>query len=119
MLSCVVSANTTVNGRHLLSRDLFTVQGGEDDLRSGLVYEANGTTTLMFRHYKIDKKTFFNFKNVTFHLLFFYGRKAIKSGVADQPFGGLMHFIWATGQDKVWDTNLVLFKYLNVKRGRE
>jgi hypothetical protein len=26
------------------------VQGGEDDLTSGLVYEANGTTTLMFRH---------------------------------------------------------------------
>jgi hypothetical protein len=65
------------------------------------VYEANGTTTLMFRHNKINKKTFFNFKNVTFHLLFFYDRKAIKSGVADQPFGGLMHFIWATGQDKV------------------
>jgi len=55
------------------NRDAFW--GGEDDLRSGLVYEANGTTTLMFR-------------------------KSIKGGVADQSFGGQMHFIWATGQDK-------------------
>ncbi len=84
------------------------------------MYEANGTTTLMFRHYNFSKKKYFlKFKKITFHFLFFYGRKAIKSGVADQPFGGLMHFIWATGQDKVWDTNLVLFNYLNVKRGRE
>jgi hypothetical protein len=27
-------------------------------------------------------------------------RKTIKGGVADQNFGGLMHFIWAVGQDK-------------------
>merc|ERR1719150_876081 len=48
-------------------------QGGEDDITSGSVWENNGNTYLRFK-------------------------KRIKSGPADHPFQGKIHFIYATGQ---------------------